>query len=201
MKKLEKFLIDHSFATLNVDYESRKNPIDSLSIKVLSRSLKKLEIKHYTKIHFVTHSLGGILVRDYFAHNKISNMGRVVMLGPPNQGSEVVDKLKNWSLFKIINGPAGDQLGTDSTAKPLILGKVSFELGIIAGDRSMNWINSMMIKGPDDGKVSVEKTKVLGMTDHIVIHTTHPMMMQNIKVMKQVVAFLKNGKFEKNTTK
>jgi len=198
MNKMEKHLREAGFETLNVDYESRKNTIDSLSARVISKSLIKMDSMNVSTIHFVTHSLGGILVRNYMSKNNISNMGRVVMLGPPNQGSEVVDKLKNFSFFKKLNGPAGGQLGTDATSKPNTLGKVNFELGIIAGDRSIIWINSSYIKGSDDGKVSVEKTKIPGMKDHVVIHTTHPMMMKNNHVIEQVIEFLKKGKFKKD---
>ena len=198
MQELSHYLNEYGYKTLNVDYESTKHPIDSLSSDVLSKSIKDIGVEDCEKINFVTHSMGGILVRKYFSENSFDKLGRVVMLGPPNQGSEVVDNLKEWSLFKLINGPAGNELGTDSSSVPKILGDVHFELGIIAGDRSINWINSLMIKGPDDGKVSIERTKVMGMKDHIVIHTTHPMMMKNEEVMIQIVHFLRNGFFKKS---
>lgn len=197
MQELSHYLNESGYKTLNVDYESTKHPIDSLSSDVLSKSIKDIGVEDCEKIHFVTHSLGGILVRKYFSEKPFNKLGRVVMLGPPNQGSEVVDHLKDWSLFKLINGPAGNELGTDSSSVPINLDSVHFELGIIAGDRSINWINSLMINGPDDGKVSVERTKVMGMKDHIVIHTTHPMMMNNKEVMIQIVHFLRNGHFNK----
>ena len=145
----------------------------------------------------MTHSLGGILVRSYLARHEISNLGRVMMLGPPNQGSEVVDKLGSWWLFQKLNGPAGNELGTGPDSTPNKLGAANFCLGIIAGDRSINWINSLLIPGPDDGKVSVERTKLAGMTDHIVIHATHPFLMRNRSVINQTIYFLENGAFER----
>jgi hypothetical protein len=125
----------------------------------------------------------------------IPKLGRVVMLGPPNQGSEVVDRIGAWKLFKRINGPAGGELGTGPDSLPNRLGPVDFELGVIAGDRSINWINSAMIKGPDDGKVSVERTKVAGMKEHVVFHVTHPMIMKNGAVIDATLRFLATGSF------
>jgi uncharacterized alpha/beta hydrolase family protein len=191
---LSNTLTAKGYKTFNVDYESRKFDIATLANQAIDPTLK--QTAECEKIHFVTHSMGGILVRQYLKSRTIAKLGKVVMLGPPNHGSEVVDQLKNWSIFQYINGPAGSELGTDSLSTPNQLGRPSFELGIIAGDRSINWINSLMIDGPDDGKVSVNSTKLVGMSDHIVIHTTHPMMMDNKEVIKQVLWFLVHGKFE-----
>jgi len=118
-----------------------------------------------------------------------------VMLGPPNQGSEVVDRLGDLALFKKMHGPAGQQLGTAGDSIPNRLGPVDFEVGIIAGDRSINGINSLMIAGPDDGKVSVERTKVAGMADHIVVHATHPFLMRNQRAIRKTNQFLDSGRF------
>jgi hypothetical protein len=111
-----------------------------------------------------------------------------------------VDHLRGWWAFRKVTGPAGQQLGTDEDSVPNRLGPVSFELGVVAGDRSINWINSRMIKGHNDGKVSVESTKVEGMQDHLVVHTTHPFMMKNRRVINSVVTFLKSGQFRPKAT-
>ena len=196
MGELARRLEEKHYIVENVDYNSREGHIDSLAQSVIPSALKRLEEKRCDKVNFVTHSMGGILVRSYLATNQIPNLGRVVMLGPPNAGSEVVDQLKDWSFFQALNGPAGSELGTDSLSTPNRLGPVRFELGVIAGDRSINGINSLlMIPGNDDGKVSVANTKVPGMKDHIVIHATHPMMMTNKQVIEQILRFLKTGAF------
>lgn len=122
------------------------------------------------------------------------------MLGPPNQGSEVADTLGALRIFKLINGIAGSELGTGTNSTPNRLGAANFCVGIIAGDRSINWINSMMIPGRDDGKVSVERTKLEGMKDHIVIHATHPFLMRNKTSIRQTIHFLRNGQFERRAT-
>ena len=195
MEKIEAALTDAGYIVANIDYPSRTAPIAKLAEDTISAALASEALRDCERIHFVTHSLGGILVRSYFSEYTEPRLGRVVMLGPPNQGSEVVDKLKSWTLFQKLNGPAGSELGTDSDSTPNQLGAVDFELGIIAGDRSINWINSLMIPGQDDGKVSVESTKVKGMTDHIVIQATHPYLMKNKTAIRQTLTFLNTGKF------
>jgi len=119
------------------------------------------------------------------------------MLGPPNQGSEVVDTLHNMPGYELINGPAGHQLGTDIESIPNKLGPADFELGIIAGTRSINLILSTMLPSTDDGKVTVENTKLEGMKEHIALPVTHPFMMKNQDVIEQVIHFLKSGSFKK----
>lgn len=119
------------------------------------------------------------------------------MLGPPNQGSQVVDNLKNMPGFKLINGPAGMQLGTEATSIPNKLGGAMFDVGVIAGNRSINFILSTMLPGDNDGKVTVANTKLEGMKDHITLPVTHPLMMNNPRVIKQTKHFLAHGKFER----
>lgn len=195
LKKIEKCLASHGFLVANLGYPSRTAPVRQLSRLAIEPALAHLRGRHCARVHFVTHSLGGILVRDFLSIKHLPDLGRVVMLGPPNQGSEVVDRLRTWKVFQWLNGPAGQELGTDTQSVPNSLPPVSFELGVIAGDRSINWINSCMIPGRDDGKVSVERTKVAGMKAHLVLHVTHPMMMKNAAVIGACVRFLKTGKF------
>jgi len=135
-------------------------------------------------------------VRYYLAHNNVQGLGRVVMLAPPNQGSEVVDKLRNVPGFKAINGEAGLQLGTDANSVPVNLGPVKFELGVIAGNRTFNLLLSRYLPNPDDGKVSVASTRVVGMTDHITLPVTHTFMMKSKSVIKQAVQFIEHGRFK-----
>jgi triacylglycerol lipase len=197
MSKLEAALAKAGFVVQNVAYQSRTAGIGQLADDAIGSAMASPRLADCTRIHFVTHSLGGILVRSYFSRHTSPVLGRVVMLGPPNQGSEVVDKLGSWWIFKKINGPAGAELGTNKESTPNMLGPVQFELGVIAGDRSINWINSLMMDGKDDGKVSVARTKTAGMKDHLVVHATHPYLMRNANVIAQTIAFLQTGAFRK----
>ena len=195
MAKMETRLTAAGYQVQNVDYPSRTAPIQKLADDAIGKAVADCQQDGATKIDFVTHSLGGILVRSYLARHSLPSLGRVVMLAPPNQGSEVVDKLGWTFVFKWINGPAGNELGTDTNSAPNQLGPVNYPVGVIAGDRSINWINSLLIPGRDDGKVSVERTKLAGMSDHIVIHAAHPFIMRNREAIRQTIQFLRTGAF------
>lgn len=197
MEPMEDALTDAGYEAVNVDYPSRTATIERLSDEAIGRALAQCRAQGLTKIHFVTHSMGGILVRSYLARHEVPELGRVVMLAPPNGGSEIVDRIGDWAVFGWLNGPAGRELGTDKDSLPNRLGAATFPLGIVAGSQSINWINSAMIAGPDDGKVSVAKTKLAGMTDHIAISATHPFIMRNAEAIRQTLAFLRQGKFER----
>ena len=194
MEALESALSKEGFLPINEGYPSREHPIEILAELAIKPSLAKCPKD--MNVNFVTHSLGGILVRQYLSKHTVKNLGRVVMLGPPNKGSEVVDKLGNIPGFYFINGDAGMQLGTAELSIPNTLGKANFDVGIIAGSWSINWILSSLVPSTDDGKVSIESTKLEGMDDHIVMPVTHPLMMKNKKVIEQVINYLKRGSFE-----
>ena len=201
MARMDRALAEAGFTVHNLHYPSRSASVKKLADDAIGKAVADCEAGGATKIHFVTHSLGGILVRSYLSRHPVPSLGRVVMLAPPNRGSEVVDKIGGWSMFQWINGPAGHELGTAPDSTPNKLGPATFPLGIIAGDRSINWINSALIPGRDDGKVSIERTKLAGMMDHIVVHATHPMIMRKRETIRQTIRFLREGAFEHITGK
>ncbi len=196
MKRLEKSLSAQGYVVHNIGYPSRQSTAEILVEKHIGPAFESCRAQGAERIHVVAHSLGGILLRLYARDHKISDLGRVVMLGPPNQGSEIVDKLGHLSLYRWINGPVGSQLGTKGEAAlASTLGPVDFELGIIAGSRSINVILSRFIAGRDDGKVSVENTRVEGAQDHTVIRCSHPYLMSSRQSIDLVRRFLATGSF------
>jgi pimeloyl-ACP methyl ester carboxylesterase len=195
MSKLEKGLRAEGYAVLNCGYPSRQGTIETLSTNLFAALTPQLS--RAPKVHFVTHSLGGTLLRAYLQDHPLPNLGRVVMLGPPSGGSEVVDRLGRLALFRWINGPAGTQLGTSANGLPAQLKAPAFDLGVIAGDRSVNPFLSLMIPGADDGKVSVQRARTEGMRDFVRLHVTHTFMMRNRQVIRQTRHFLRTGCFQK----
>lgn len=196
MRSLAKFLESKGYPVLNLDYPSTRIPLESL-IEHIDKQVTAFNQDLQRKIHFVGYSMGGLLARGVINKHRPSNLGRVVQLAPPNQGSEVADFWKNNFLFKWIFGPAGQDLGAEKKSFARILGVVDFELGIIAGNRTWDPISSAMIEGPNDGKVSVENTKVPGLADHIVIPASHTFIIYNQEAWNQTLHFLEYGKFNR----
>ncbi len=195
LSTMARALEDAGYAVVNYDYPSTSATVEELAAPAIDAALSRCPDD--SSVDFVTHSMGGILVRQYLSENSIDKLGRVVMLGPPNKGSEVVDKLGDAPGFELINGPAGRQLGTDPQSVPNSLGPANFEVGIIAGTSTINPILSTLIPAEDDGKVSVENTKLEGMRDHIALPVTHPLMMNDSEVIAQTLYFLRYGEFRR----
>lgn len=211
-KKSETIILLHGLGRTAASMHFLKTQLEDTGYKVISESYASTDgsIKEHAdwlntlindccveseKIHFVTHSLGGIILRLHLKIKQYPNIGRVVMLSPPNKGSQVADFLKDWDLFKFVMGPSGQEIGTSPDSIPNNLGPVEFELGVITGDVSFNPFTSLLIPGPDDGKVSVESAKVKGMKDFIVLPHSHTFIMNSREVTDQVIFFLETGNF------
>lgn len=196
MDEMAERLEEAGFQVVNLDYPSRHHPVAELAERAVPEGLRRCADAGDGPPHFVTHSLGGILVRHYYARHPEQKPARVVMLGPPNRGSQVVDELHDMPGFAFWNGPAGGQLGTGPDSVPVQLPPVTFPTGVIAGTQSINLILSTYLPNPDDGKVSVANARVEGMDACIAMPVTHPFMMGDEDVIRQTLHFLRHGRFD-----
>lgn len=193
MSKMEAALQAAGYRTCNIDYPSTRYPIEELAERFVAPAVAQCAPRG--TVHFVTHSMGGILVRQIAAATPGIDIGRVVMLGPPNKGSEIVDAMEEWSPFYWVNGPAGLQLGTGPDSVPNRLGPAKFEVGVIAGDAPFMEPFKGFIPGPSDGKVSLKRARLDGMSDFLVLPVTHSLMMRDREAIAQTVRFLDTGRF------
>jgi pimeloyl-ACP methyl ester carboxylesterase len=198
MKLLSKYLEHNGYDTLSITYPSNKQTFEQLADFMNDKLSIAGQFNAATKVHFVTHSMGGIVTRYYLGKHRPAHLGRVVMMGPPNQGSEFADFMSETEklkpLFARMFGPSGAQMttGHDHTAA----GKIDYDVGVIAGSVSINPLAPWVLDGEHDGIVPVERTKVDGMKDHIIVRATHTLMMYNPRVWKQVGSFLGTGEFD-----
>ncbi len=197
MRVMEHALVRQGYRVVNIGYPSLRVPLEQLADVHLHNALATRLPAEVARVHFVTHSFGGLLVRQYLANHDFPKLGRVVMLAPPNQGSELADSARRNSLARRLAGPNLARLGTSPGDVPKQLGPVAFELGVIAGDRSLNPIASAFLPGPDDGKVAVTSTRIAGMQDHLVVHRSHLGIKWDARTQAQTAYFLAHGRFQR----
>jgi triacylglycerol lipase len=198
MSRLVERLSDAGFLVDSLDYPSTRDAFDEL-VASLSRAVEH-DSASCPKIHFVTYSLGALLVRGYLQRTHPKGLGRVVMIGPPNHGSEIVDFIGGTWLFHAIFGPVGSELGTSPRSLPARLGPPNFDFGVIAGNQPINPLGWWLIPGDNDGEVSVESTLLENMSDFIVVPENHTFMMNAPEVAKETVAFLRTGHFDREVS-
>ncbi len=195
MRRLETALARSGYRVVSVNYPAGRKPIGAIADVLDARRADRRGAGR-ARVDFVTHSYGGIVLRYYLETRPFPNLGRVVMLCPPSAGSELADLLRRIPVVRDVAGPVRLTLGTGPGSLPACLGPVHFELGIIAGNRSLNPLFSWIIPGPDDGMVSVERAKVPGMSDFLVVPRTHTFIMRSREVIAQTETFLQTGRFD-----
>ena len=197
MRPLQRALLGAGYAVLNLDYRSRHLTLDALA-DAIHAPLERFAGAQSGPVHLVGHSMGGLLARTYLARHRPARLGRAVMLGTPNGGSEVADALRHWPLYRLVFGPAGQQLGTlRNPSVADMLGTVDYPLGIIAGDRPLSpRLAALFLPGPNDGKVTVASTRVGGMADHVVLPTSHTRLVGHPLAIAATLSFLRDGRFQ-----
>ncbi|GIX21469.1 MAG: acetyltransferase [Gammaproteobacteria bacterium] len=160
MAPLARRLHAAGYSVLNVDYPSRAAPIETLA----ERHLAPAVARHCAgrRMHFVTHSMGALLVRAYLAGRPAARVGRLILIAPPNRGSALVDRFGAWPLVGAALGPAGRQLSSAADAPPRRLGPLPAPAVVLAGTASFNPLFSALLAGPDDGRVAVTETRIEG---------------------------------------
>ena len=195
MSSIEDYFKAKNYSVFNKAYPSTKKKIEDLS-SVVGEGISDCQGIGATEIYFVTHSMGGILVRHYFQNKTVDpKIKAVVMLAPPNHGSEIVDAFKNKAWFKWYNGPAGVQLGTDSESLPNTLKPIKIPVGIITGNVSSDPWFSYLFDGPNDGKVSVESAKLKEMKAMLIVPQGHTFIMNADRVHKDTQHFFETLSF------
>lgn len=193
--KLERALRAAGFATLNIDYPSRSKPIAALAEDIHPAITRFAE--RDAPLHFVAHSMGGLVARAYIAKHRPARLGRVVMLGTPNSGSEVADLLRGSLPYRKFYGPAGLELTTTPATAPNALPAIDYPVGVIAGSRFIDPVAGMLVlPKPNDGRVSVQSAGLAGMADHIVVKTSHTGLPRHAAAIAQTIAFLREGRFQ-----
>jgi triacylglycerol lipase len=197
LSAIEDALEEQRYQVWNDSYPGLSHSVEELSAPAIEAGLAYCRERQAATIHFVTHSLGGILVRYYLQTHRIIELGRIVMLAPPNRGSEVTDQMKDGFLYQTVMGPAGQELGTDEHSLPNSLGPIDGEIGIIAGKTDEEPWLLPEIPGDDDGKVAVERTKLPEMKDFLLVNVGHTFIMDDDEVIRQVLHFLQHGVFDR----
>lgn len=190
MRRMAERLQEAGYRTDNVDYPSTQH-----GVAYLTRYVEAAVARAGGHgVHFVTHSLGGILVRAYLAGRTAVPHGRIVMLAPPNQGSELVDRFGKTAWFRFVYGPAGTALHTGDTSVPNRLGPLPPRTGVIAGCRSLD-PGALFVPGACDGKVAVARARGTGAADVLIVPYSHTFIMQREGVIRQTLHFLHSGCF------
>ena len=195
MRSIANDLNDFAYQTVSISYPSTSMNIPEIAANYLPPAIEECEQGGAEQIHFVSHSMGGIVVRQYLQNNHLPLGSKVVMLSPPNQGSELSEKFGDASWYQHIVGPAGASLSKKEGGIISRLKAVKEPVGIIAAYRGWSVWPSAWLPEPNDGTVSVESMKLAEMNDFVLINDGHAMMRFNMDIHQQIRYFLAKGEF------
>jgi hypothetical protein len=195
MRSIASDLQDHGYKTVSVDYPSTQEKIPDLVHGYLLKSYEDCAQTGAQKIHLVSHSMGGVLIRQFLQSHTLPEGSKVVMLSPPNQGSELSEKFGDTWWYQWAVGPAGVSLSTKQSGIISKLEEIDEPVGIIAAYRNWSLWPSTWLPKPNDGTVSVESMKLPEMDDFILVNSGHAMMRFSDEVQNQIRQFLAVGKF------
>ena len=195
MAPVERAARKRGYSVLNLGYPSRTARIADLAEHV-AHAIQEFA-PEVPAMNFVTHSLGGVLLRAAVGAGllPLERVRRAVLLAPPNQGSEAADFMARVPLLHRIPGVALAELGIAADGVVARLGPVPFDCGVIAGNRTVNPILSLVIPGPDDGKVAIARASATGVRDFVIVPHSHPFIMRAAEVHRQIFHFLDHGRF------
>jgi len=195
MNRLATALTAQGYRVVNISYPSREMAFEKLAGEYLPAQLKKHDVARAPRLNFVTHSMGSLIVRKLIQDARPANLGRVVMIGPPNHGSAAADEAKQNLLLGEYLGENLARLGTGENSIAGTLGPADFDVGIIAGEVALNPMFGDALAGKNDGAVTVESAKLEGMRDFIAVPYSHTVMLWRDEVIAQAIAFLRDGQF------
>ncbi|HEX7261550.1 MAG TPA: alpha/beta fold hydrolase [Luteolibacter sp.] len=192
MQPLARALADEGFSTLNLPYPSGRLPVAQLMVRVRAEVEK---IAADQPVHFITHSLGGILIRALLAENVSWETGKIVMLAPPNRGGEIVDWSKKHPLLHQVLGPAGRSLGSDGVPSELAALPPEIQAAVIMGSRNSIPVFSKLLDPENDGIVSAAKGRIDGLRGFTVIDADHTFIQMHPETIRLSLHFLKTGEW------
>ncbi len=195
MTPLALYLEEQGYIIHNINYPSTSKTIEGIASEYIRPVVESIRNKNEGDIHFVTHSMGGIVARYYLTMYPGSPITSMVMIAPPNRGSTMAEVLKKYKVARWFFGPSLIQLSTGSGSILHSLDPLKIPTGVIAGSASMNPVNSLILKGDDDGTVAVSHTPVKGMRDFVVLPRSHSGILFDKKVYELVMRFLRGGSF------
>lgn len=194
MSTMQSALERENYRVINQSYPSTKKNMNSLAEEWFGYMVNRCLEQKPRHIDVVTHSLGGIILQHYLKTHNIKKLRKIVMLAPPNHGSPLIDGLQKLWFPKAFLGPSGSTLTTRMNEIKLLPG--DYKIGIIAGNYTFNPMGNLIFKGPNDGKVAVESTRIKAMDDFIILPAHHAFMPSNAQVIKQTLYFIKHGHFQ-----